>query len=99
MATEDQLTANLASAVGAENKAPKATKRPAKNATASAVEVEATEGATHLPPPQPGAPCQVKGCPGRYSILQTTKVDRVRLRKLICRTCNHQPAEPHKSAL
>lgn len=50
-------------------------------------------------PPQPGSPCQKQGCLGRYSTLTTNKVGRLRVRELICRTCQHRPPEPHKSPL
>lgn len=44
-------------------------------------------------PVQEGSPCQVKGCPGRYSIVQTVKVKTQLQRTFICRTCLHIPGD------
>lgn len=68
-------------------------KRPAPVATADSMETEVQDL-----PARPGSPCKVQGCLGRYSILHTEKIGRERVRRLICRTCNHQPGE-HRSPL
>ena len=61
--------------------------------------IEGLAAPHQVQPPQPGSPCQVEGCLGRYSILQTVKEKQQRIRYLICRTCQHQPAEQHRSPL
>lgn len=86
------LAANLAKATATNS--PIVGKKPTADTT-----VSVPAGPVQQQPPRPGSPCQKKGCLGRYSILQTTKQGRERLRALICRTCNHQPPEPHRSPL
>lgn len=90
---QTDLAANLDKATAAPKKVTVG-KRPAP-----VVPVESNETEVQDLPARPGSPCKVAGCLGRYSILHTEKIGRERVRKLICRTCKHQPGEPHRSPL
>jgi hypothetical protein len=103
MATNDDLTANIAKATG--NPAPVPTTKPApKKAAESPAKPPIKKGdmvgykpdgtaVVIAPAIRPGTPCQRKGCPGRYSILQTRKVANQMVNDLICRTCQTKPAK------
>lgn len=76
-------------------------------AKATAVKPEKTPGRFNVPAAPPpvapvdpeilkrpvveGSPCQRKGCPGNYSILQTVRDGRQLKRLFICRTCQQKP--------
>ena len=94
------LEANLAKAVGAT--APTATPETPKSkspgrfnvAPLPATPPSYDEQILKLPV-QEGSPCQVKGCPGGYSILQTRRAGTQLVRDYICRTCQKTPKDPH----
>lgn len=98
--TTSDLETNLAKAVGT----------PATDAKSEATKAK-PPGRFNVSPPPPippayddeilklpvreGSPCQVKGCPGGYSILQTRRAGTQLVRDFICRTCQKTPKNQH----
>lgn len=110
---EQQLKANIANATATEAPAPanatpgkpKANASKPKATAPKALPTAAISGKSVVydpenqkQPPRPGTPCQVKGCPGRYSTLQSRKTATGLVRELICRTCQTRPEEPTPAA-
>lgn len=93
----NDLLANIAKATtvaSAEGKA-KSKAKPSKKPAADAKPGDVPPRPEQPPPPlQPGVPCQVEGCPGRYSVLATRKVANHVVNDLICRTCGKKPKDP-----